>query len=63
MYKYQLFFKRSRNRCPRAYISIIGDRENGAGNAAGSLYCGGALNSLQDNDVDGVITCKFTGIP
>jgi len=51
---------RARNSCPRAWISICGDRENGAGNAAGSIYCGGALNSLRDNDVDGVIT-SFLG--
>ena len=59
-YKIYFFSKRDRNNCPRAHLQIGGDRENGAANAAGSIYCGGSLNSVRDHTVDGVITCKFT---
>merc|ERR1711971_120484 len=48
--------RRSANNCPRAHLQIGGDVGIVPPNGSGSIYCGGSLNSLNDQDVDGVVT-------
>ena len=60
MLTYTFFFllKRDRNKCGNANLLIHGDVGFGESGGAGPIFCGGSFNENNDNQVDGVVTCK-----
>ena len=60
MLTYTFFFllKRSRNQCGRANLLIHGDVGLGPSGGTGPIFCGGSFNENNNNQVNGVVTCK-----